>query len=56
MQQCMCKYVHPGVLAAGGTLPQHRMLHDCFGFKQPSSPQLEPLMEALHIMTGIPIS
>ena len=28
------------------------MLHDCFRFKQPTSAQLEPLMEALHIMTG----
>ena len=35
---------------------RHKMLHDCFRFKQPSSPHLALLMEALHIMTGIPIS
>ncbi len=32
------------------------MLHECFRFKQPSSVQLEPLMEALHILIGIIIA
>ncbi|DBA87444.1 TPA: hypothetical protein ACH3X1_004485 [Trebouxia sp. C0004] len=40
----------------GSTVPRHRMLHDCFKFKQPSSPQLEALMEALHILTGDKLS